>query len=107
MQAIVSGPDEDDITGALENEGVEVRRVESPLSRPRLEEAGIVEADLYVLTDVAEATTIPIAYDLNDNLRTLTYTRETIPEFVKGQLDLAIDPRLVEPDVVAEELAGN
>lgn len=104
MQAIVAGPDEDGMADALEREGVDVERVEGIVSRPALEEAGILEADLYVLTDVEQATTIPIAIDLNDDLRTVTYARDTIPEFVKGQLDLAVDPRLVEATVVAEEL---
>ncbi|WP_265110243.1 DUF7126 family protein [Halosolutus halophilus] len=106
MDAIVAGPDEDGIADALEAEGVDVARVTGVVSRPALEEAGICEADLYVLTDVGQATTIPIAHDLNDDLRTVTYARETIPEFVKGQLDLAIDPQLMNATVVAEELAG-
>ena len=104
MQAIVAGPDEDGIADALEAAGVDVTRLTGVLSRPTLEEAGIVDADLYVLTDVAEATTIPIARDLTDELRTIVYARDTVPEFVRGQLDLAVDPRLVDPEIVAEEL---
>jgi len=105
MEAIVAGPD-DDIGDALEDAGVDVTRVDSDahLTRPDLEDAGIVEADLYVLTDVAQATTIPIAVDLNDDLRTVVYATDSVPEFVRGQLDLAIDPRLVAADVVADEL---
>ncbi|GAB3033627.1 DUF7126 family protein [Natronobiforma cellulositropha] len=105
-RAVVAGPDEDAIADALESEGLRVTRVDGPLSRPVLEEAGIVEADLYVLTDVAEATTIPIVKDLTDELRTVVYDRNTVPEFVRGQLDLAIDPRLVDAEIVAEELAA-
>ncbi|WP_255170328.1 DUF7126 family protein [Natrononativus amylolyticus] len=105
-RAIVAGPDEDGIADALEERGVDVTRLTGVLSRPTLEEAGILEADLYVLTDVAEATTIPIARDLTDELRTVVYARDTVPEFVRGQLDLAIDPRLVDASVVAEELTG-
>ncbi|MFC4436715.1 MULTISPECIES: DUF7126 family protein [Natrialbaceae] len=102
--AIVAGPDEDEIGDALEAEGVDVTRVNGVVSRPSLEEAGIVDTDLYVLTDVGQATTIPIACDLNDEIRTVTYTRDTVPEFVRGQLDLAIDPRLMDAAIVAEEL---
>ncbi|MDJ1430828.1 CTP synthetase [Halostagnicola sp. A-GB9-2] len=104
MDAIVSGPDEDGIGEALEEEGVSVTRLEGTLTRPQLEEAGIVETDLYVLTDVGQSTTVPIAVDLNDGLRTVVYARDTIPEFVRGQLDLALDPELMEPAMVAEEL---
>lgn len=106
MDVIVAGPDEDDITAALESEGATVARVTGVVSRPALEDAGVLEADLYVLTDVGQATTIPIVCDLADGIRTVVYARDTIPEFVKAQLDLAVDPRLMDPSVVAEELTG-
>ncbi|QLG50264.1 DUF7126 family protein [Natrinema halophilum] len=102
--AVVAGPDENGIAAALENEGVDVTRLDGIISRPQLEEAGIVGADLYVLTDIGQATTIPIVCDLNDDVRTIVYTPKTAPEFVKGQLDLAIDPRLITASVVADEL---
>ncbi|SEW22777.1 DUF7126 family protein [Natrinema salifodinae] len=102
--AIVAGPDEDGIGEALENEGVDVARVNGVVSRPQLEEAGIVAADLYVLTDVGQATTIPIVCDLNDDVRSVIYARDSVPEFVKGQLDLAIDPELMDASLVADEL---
>ena len=105
VTAIVAGSDDEGIAAALENEGVSVTRLDGSLTRPRLEEAGIVDADLYVLTDVADATTIPIVCDLTDAIRTVVYARDTVPEFVRGQLDLAIDPALVEPSIVAEELS--
>ncbi|WP_306056390.1 DUF7126 family protein [Natronococcus wangiae] len=104
--AIVAGPDEGGIGDALEAEGVDVVRINGVVSRPALEEAGIVDADLYVLTDVGQATTIPIVCDLNDEIRTVTYARDTVPEFVRGQLDLAIDPQLMDVAIVAEELVG-
>lgn len=104
MNAIVAGPDEDGIAEALESQGFDVTRLEGRLSRPVLEEAGILEADLYVLTDVAEATTIPIVCDLTDDVRTVIYARDSVPEFVRGQLDLAVDPALLDPAVVASEL---
>jgi hypothetical protein len=104
--AIVAGPDEDGIGDALESEGVDVARVTGVLSRPLLEEAGVLDADLYVLTDVDQATTIPIVCNLNDEIRTVAYTRDTVPEFVRGQLDLAIDPQLMDATIVAEELVS-
>ncbi|ELZ26047.1 DUF7126 family protein [Natrinema limicola] len=102
--AIVAGPDDDGIGAALEAAGVDVTRLDGVITRPQLEEAGIVAAELYVLTDVGQATTIPIACDLNDELRTVVYARDTIPEFIKGQLDIAIDPQLMDASVVADEL---
>lgn len=37
-------------------------------------------------------------------MRVVTYAYDTLPEFAKGQADLAIDPNLLAVDVVAEEL---
>ncbi|MDQ2049956.1 CTP synthetase [Natronolimnohabitans sp. A-GB9] len=104
VDVIVAGPDEDDITAALEAEGADVTRVTGVVTRPALEEAGILEADLYVLTDIGQATTIPIVCDLSEEIRTVVYARDTIPEFVKGQLDLAVDPKLMDAAIVADEL---
>ena len=106
LSAIVAGPDEDGLADALEAEAVGVTRLDGLATRPALEEAGICSADLFVLTDVSQATSIPIARDLTDDLRTVVFARDTVPEFVRGQLDLAIDPRLVEVSVVANELAA-
>ncbi|WP_339104673.1 CTP synthetase [Haloterrigena salinisoli] len=106
MDVIVAGPDEDDITAALEEEGATVARLNGVISRPALEEAGIVDADLYVLTDIGQATTIPIVCDLSEDVRTVVYARDTVPEFVKGQLDLAVDPQLMDAAIVADELTG-
>ena len=104
--AIVAGPDQNGIVDALEAEGVTVEHLKGIVTRPVLEEAGIVDADLYVLTDAGQATTISIAHDLTDDLRTVTYTRETIPEFAKGQLDFVIDPAIVDVTMFAEELSS-
>ncbi|ADB59658.1 hypothetical protein Htur_0762 [Haloterrigena turkmenica DSM 5511] len=106
MDVIVAGPDEDDIAAALEAEGATVARLNGVISRPALEEAGIVDADLYVLTDIGQATTIPIVCDLSEDVRTVAYARDTIPEFVKGQLDLAVDPQLMDAGIVADELTS-
>ena len=106
MDVIVAGPDEDDLTAALEAEGASVARLNGVISRPALEEAGIVDADLYVLTDIGQATTIPIVCDLSEDIRTVVYARDTIPEFVKGQLDLAVDPQLMDAGIVADELTS-
>ena len=106
MRAIVAGPDEEGIREALAEEGVDVTHVEGTVTRPDLEDAGILETDLYVLTDVGQSTTVPIVRDLTDEIRTVVYDRRRIPEFVRGQVDLAIDPAIATPALVAEELAA-
>ncbi|MFC6718151.1 CTP synthetase [Natrialbaceae archaeon GCM10025810] len=105
--AVLAGPDRKGLGDALEDEGVTVRRLDGVVSRPALEEAGIVEADLYVLTEMAQATTIPIAKDLANGVRVVVYDDNSLPEFASAQTDLSIDPDLLGPEIVAEELVGD
>lgn len=104
MIAIIAGPDADGLGEALSNEGVEVARIDGTATRDKLLRAGIERADLFVLTDVDDATAIPIAKDDNPDVRIIVYSDHSLPEFARGQADLAIDPNLLDPDVVAEEL---
>jgi len=103
MKAIVVGPDRG-IADALEAEGVEITRLEGVASGERLEDAGVADADLLVITDAGEATAVPVAREQNPDLKTVAYTPDSMPEFVKGVLDLAVDPALLDPETVAEEL---
>ena len=103
--AIVAGPDVHGLSEALTDQEMRVRRIDPSPTRPALEEAGITNASLLVLTDVGGCTAVPIARDLTDDLRIVVYSEDSVPEFVRGQLDLAVDPRLAEPAIVAEELA--
>ena len=105
--AILAGPDPEGVGDALDTEGVDVVRITDTVSASTLDAAGIDDADLLVLTDVAEATGISVAKDRNPAVRVVVYSRESLPEFAKGQADLAVDPALLAADVVAEELAGD
>ncbi|WP_117594639.1 DUF7126 family protein [Haloprofundus halophilus] len=104
MKAILCGPDENGLADALTDEGVELTRIDGVVTRPALEDAGVVDAALVVLTDVAEATAIPLAKELNPDVRVVVYANQSLPEFAKGQADLAVDPKLLSASVVAEEL---
>lgn len=105
MYAILAGPDPDGLGAQLREQGVDATTIDGVATRPKLEEAGVHEADLFVLTDVEQATAIPIVKDLNESVRAVVYDRKSLPEFVRGQADLAVDPELLGPDAVAEELA--
>jgi Trk K+ transport system NAD-binding subunit len=107
MHVVFAGHDDDGLRTHLEDEGGDVATVEDIATRPALEEAGIVDADLFVLTDVDQATAVPIAKDLNEDLEVVIYSRDSLPEFASAQVDLAVDPDLLGPDAVAEELSGN
>jgi hypothetical protein len=102
--AIVAGPDVDGLVSALELAGVQVTRIEGVVTADVLDDAGLADADLYVLTDLDEATSIPVAKERNPDVRVVVYSRESLPEFVAGSADIAMDPDLFGPDMVAEEL---
>ncbi|MFB6072080.1 MAG: CTP synthetase [Halobacterium sp.] len=103
MKVIVVGPDRS-IVDALEAEGAEVTSIDGVASGERLEAAGVADADVLVVTDVGEATGIPVATELNPDLKTVAFTTDSVPEFVKGVLDLAVDPDLLDAETVAEEI---
>lgn len=106
MKAIIVGPDEDELGDALTGEGVEVTRTNGMATRPGLEEAGVTEADVFVLTETEGATAIPIAKDLNGDLRIVVYANDDLPDFARGQTDFIVDPQLLSVEAVAEELSA-
>lgn len=106
MNSILVGPNRG-LGDALESAGVSLARIDGPGTRNALESAGVGQADLLVVTDVGEATAVPIAKDENPSIEVVIYAPNTMPEFVRGQVDLAIDPELLDPDIVAAEIAGN
>ncbi|GAB7092616.1 hypothetical protein JCM18237_28870 [Halorubrum luteum] len=107
LRAIVAGPDEHGIGTALEAFDVDVSRIGDVVTTSELEAAGIETADYFVLTDVEEATGIPVAKDLNPDVVAVTYSGRSLPEFVAAVADLAVDPALLDADAVAEELTAD
>jgi len=105
MQVIVAGPDDTAIADAISAEGHDVRTV-AVGNGESLTEAGIADADAYVLTEMAQATSIAVAKDNNPDVRVVVYAEGSLPEFATRQADLVIDPALLDPEAVAEELAG-
>lgn len=103
-EVIIAGDDPDGIGAALETQGGTVRYAEGTASRSSLEAAGVESADALVLTDAGLATSVTVAVDCNPELRVVIYTRDSVPEFVKGQAGHIVDPELLDPDTVAEEL---
>lgn len=103
MIVLVTGTDAHGLSGELEALGATVHRADVG-NRPALEEAGVIDADLFVLTEVEQATAIPVAKDLAPDLRVVVYADGSLPDFARGQADLVVDPDLLGPDAVAEEL---
>ncbi|ELZ31974.1 CTP synthetase [Halorubrum sp. E3] len=105
--AVVAGPDENGLGEELAALGVEIRRVDGLVTATKLEEAGVADAAYFVLTDVEEATGIPVAKELNPDVRVVTYASRSLPEFVATVADLAVDPDLLDAATVAEELLAD
>lgn len=105
MKAVIAGPDRG-LGAALREEGVDVVRVEEIPGTAALDEAGIADADLFVLTDVEEATAVSVARNVNPDVRVVVYSPDTMPEFVRSQVDFAIAPGVMDATVVAEELVA-
>jgi voltage-gated potassium channel Kch len=104
MKVLIAGSDARGLETAFENLEWEVSRLTDVATAEALESAGVDTADILVLTDPSDATAVPIALERNPDLRTVIYSPDGIPEFVRGQLDLALDPRVLDPETVAEEL---
>lgn len=105
VRIVLAGGDDEGIAAALEAAGAAVSRVDGIAARNSLAAAGIDDADVFVLTDMTDATAISVAKDLNPDVRVVTYATDSLPEFARAQADLALDPALFSPDLVAEELA--
>ncbi len=103
-RVVIAGGDPDGLGDALAERGGAVSRAAGTANRPALEDAGIVDADVLVVTDAGLATSVPIAVDLNPDLRVVVYTRDSVPEFVRGQAGHIVDPDLLGPEAVAEEI---
>ena len=100
---IVAGDDPHGLGDAIEAEGHEVVRVDIA-NRPALEEAGILDVETYVLTEMQQATSISVAKDLNPDLKVLIYSDGSLPDYASRQTDLSLDPELFETAAVAAEL---
>lgn len=103
MNVVFIGPDRG-LGSALAGHGAIVSRVNGTGTGDSLRSAGVSGADVLVLTDIGEATAVPVALEQNPSLRVVVYAPDTLPEFVRAQVDLAISPAVLEPAVVAEEL---
>jgi Trk K+ transport system NAD-binding subunit len=106
MKAVFAGSDTEGLADELRERGATVGIVDGVANRPALEDAGVHDADVFVLTDVGQATSIVVARDLNPDIRVVAYTPDSLPEFVSGQQVLAMDPALFDADTVAEELTA-
>ena len=104
-QIIVGGDGGTELVGSLREEGFAIDRVPAPVTARALEDSGIGEAAMFVLTDVDEATSIPIARELNAGLDVIVLSRTSLPEFASPIADLVVHPDAIDPSMLVEELA--
>lgn len=104
-RAIVAGTDQYSIATAIADAGHEVARVDLATG-DTLDATDIGATDVYVLTELDQATSIPVAKERNPDLRVVVYADDSLPDFVRRQTDLALDPALFDPADVAAELSG-
>lgn len=104
MNAIVIGSDEDGLGDALDVSGVSVTYAEGTASREQLLDAGIETADLLIVTNSVLATSIPVAREITPDLRVVAYVHDSLPEFARATAGLIVDPELIAPETVADEL---
>ena len=103
MRVVLVGSDPDNMADALADVG-HTPTVADVGNRPGLEEAGVHEAEVYLLTEMAQATSIVVAKDLNPDLRVVVYAEGSLPDFASRQTDLVVAPNRLDRDAVAEEL---
>ncbi len=102
MKIIIGGADDRGLVQALETAN-EVTQT-AVADGETLETAGIADADAFVLTDLEQATAIPVAKDHNPDLTVLVYAEGSLPEFVTRQTNKLLDPALFDPAAVGEAL---
>ncbi len=101
-QALIVGPDRG-LEAELTKNDVETTQVPIPITEADLDDAGLADAALLFITDKAEATAIPVAKRRQPEVRIVWYAPDSVPEFVTRQLDLGVDPSLIDPEVLIEE----
>ena len=101
---IIAGTETSDIGTALAERGPSVTHVPAPVTDGALAEAGLGEADLFVLTAQEEATAIPIVREQRPDITIVVYNEAGVPDFASHLADLIIDPAAIEQPVVIEEL---
>ncbi|MDZ7745437.1 MAG: CTP synthetase [Halobacteriales archaeon] len=105
-RAIIAGSDAASLGDALVTEGVDVTTAAGTANRDALEAAGIAEADVFIVTEMGLATSISVAKELNPDVRVVVYAEGTLPDFARRQAGHILDPKLMDPDFVAEEVAA-
>ena len=61
---------------------------------------------LLVITDTSDPTGILLCRELNPDIKTIVYSQDELSDFLRPQIDFALDPRLFPPNLMAEEISN-
>lgn len=101
-EVLVVGPDDHGLADRLAAAGVDAHRLDGRPVGADLEGGGIAGAGVFIVTDAGLASLISVAKEHNPDVVVVLYGGGGLPDFAARQADLAIDPRLVDPDEVVD-----
>ncbi|AWB27391.1 DUF7126 family protein [Halococcoides cellulosivorans] len=104
MHVVLAGRHTNGLQAALDDAECSVSHIDEVVDRSALDDADIESADVYLLTEMDQATTIAVAKDCNPDVRVVVYDDASLPDFASRQTDVAVDPALVDPETVVETL---
>ena len=105
MHVIIIGPDDAGLGAAFRDRSASVKHIAEFASQRTLRAAGVADAAVLVLTDVAQATAIPVARECAPDITVLVYSDSSLPEFAAPLADYIIDPAAIPPSVVVDEIS--
>ncbi len=95
-----------DLSLALSNQGFELEEISTLEGIHSSPPDALLNSDLLVITNTSDPTGILLCKELNPNLKIIVYSQDEISDFLRSQIDFALDPQLFPPDLVVEELSN-
>ena len=95
-----------DLSSALCDQGFEVEELPAPGDIYTPPADLILDADLLVITDTSDPTGILLCRELNPDIKTIVYSQDELSDFLRPQIDFALDPRLFPPNLMVEEISN-
>tara|TARA_A100001037_G_scaffold306863_1_gene357640 strand:+ start:7609 stop:7932 length:324 start_codon:yes stop_codon:yes gene_type:complete len=93
------------LKNTLASQGYEVEEIS--LQEFNLLDANVVVgSDLLIITDTSDPTGVLLCKEFQPDIKTIVYSQDDLPDFLRPQIDFALDPRLFSSNMVAEELSN-
>ncbi|MFW6449173.1 MAG: DUF7126 family protein [Halobacteriota archaeon] len=101
---LLVGTDPGGLVADLEAAGLRVAHLDGTPIGPDLDEVGIAEAAVLLLTDAGQASIVPVARERNPTIAIVLYADQGFPDFASAQADLAVDRALIDVDELVDAL---